>query len=232
MLKSPRRSRPRLLAASLLCTVAVAGCGSGIPPAVTVTPVAAAAAAPPEGRLPAADAADARFMSGMIVHHAQAVLMSGWAHTHGASPAVAELCERINVSQRDEIAFMQRWLRERRLAVPDADTMAQRAMVGMDRPMSMGAMGHPMLMPGMLTGPELAQLDSARGPAFDRLFLTGMIRHHQGALTMVQDLMNTPGAAQDGLVFQFASDVNASQAVEIDRMRHMLAAELLGGRSQ
>jgi uncharacterized protein (DUF305 family) len=192
--------------------------------------VAPAAAAGAPSALPAS-AADVRFMSGMIVHHAQAVLMAGWARTHGASPAVSELCERINVSQRDEIAAMERWLRERHQAVPDADTTSQRMMAGMDRAMSMPGMGS-MLMPGMLTGAQLARLDSARGAEFDEEFLTFMIQHHEGALTMVQDLMNTPGAGQDGLVFQFASDVSSGQAAEIDRMRHMLAAQLLGGSSQ
>jgi len=226
------RSRPRPLAVSLVCALALAGCSRGIRPASPAAPVAPAAAARPDSGLPPYSAADVRFMSGMIVHHAQAVLMSGWAATHGASPAVSELCERINVSQRDEIAAMQRWLGERHQAVPDADTMAQRTMAGIGGPMSMPEMGQPMLMPGMLNGTQLSQLDSARGPTFDRLLLTFMIQHHQGALTMVQDLVNSPGAGRDGLVFQFASDVSAGQAAEIDRMRHMLAAQLLGGRSQ
>lgn len=225
-----RRLRPRPLAASLVCALAAA-CSRGVRPAAAASAVAPEAAPRPGERTQPAPA-DVRFMSGMIVHHAQAVLMSGWAPTHGASRAVAELCERINVSQRDEIAFMQRWLRERHQAVPDADTMAQRGMAGMGGPMTMPAMAEPMLMPGMLTAAQLARLDGARGPEFDRLFLTFMIQHHEGALAMVQDLMNTPGAAQDGLVFQFASDVNAGQAVEIDRMRHMLAAGLFGGHSQ
>jgi uncharacterized protein (DUF305 family) len=226
-----RRCRPRPLAASLLCALLVAGCSRGGRPAATVTPVASEPAARPDGGPPAPNPADVRFMSGMIVHHAQAVLMSGWAPTHGASPAVADVCRRIWISQRDEIAFMQRWLQERRQAVPDADTMAQRAMVGMDGHMAMAA-AHPMLMPGMLNREQLVRLDSATGPEFDRLFLSFMIQHHAGALTMVQDLMNTPGAAQDDLIFQFASDVNAGQTAEIDRMRHMLAGLLLGGRSR
>jgi uncharacterized protein (DUF305 family) len=220
----------RRIVAGLISAAALAGCSRGMrPAAAAVVPVAAAR---PDSGPPPFSAADARFMSGMIVHHAQAVLMSGWAPTHGASPAVAELCERINVSQRDEIAAMQRWLRERHQAVPDADTGSQRMMAGMDPHMSMPGMAAPMLMPGMLTGAQLLQLDSARGPAFDRLFLTFMIQHHEGALTMVQDLMNSPGAGEDGLVFQFASDVSSGQAAEIDRMRHMLAAELLGGPSR
>ena len=107
---------------------------------------------------------------------------------------------------------MQRWLEERHQAVPDSDPRRQ-TMPGMD---------HPMLMPGMLTPAQLAQLDAARGPEFDRLFLTFMIQHHRGALTMVRALVDTPGAARDGPLFQIASDVSADQTTEIDRMTRML----------
>src|SRR5213592_4259469 len=148
----------------------------------------------------------------MIVHHAQAVLIAGWAATHGASPALRALCERIVVGQRDEIAIMQRWLEERHQPVPDSDPR-RHTMAGMD---------HPMLMPGMLTPAQLAQLDAARGPEFDRQFLTFMIQHHRGALTMVRELVDTPGAARDGPLFQIASDVSADQTTEIDRMTRML----------
>ena len=164
--------------------------------------------------LPAYTAADAHFMSGMIVHHAQAVLMAGWAASHGAGPALRALCDRIVVGQRDEIAAMQRWLRDRHQPAPDPDPRGQ-AMPGMD---------HPMLMPGMLTEEQLAQLDSARGPDFDRLFLTDMIQHHRGALTMVRALVDTPRAARDGQLFQVASDISADQTAEIDRMTRMLDA--------
>jgi uncharacterized protein (DUF305 family) len=159
-------------------------------------------------------AADVHFMSGMIGHHAQAVVMAGWAPSHGASDAVRVLCERIVVAQRDEIAFMQRWLRERHETVPDADPQGH-TMPGMD---------HPLLMPGMLTPAQLAQLDGARGPEFDRLFLRFMIQHHQGAITMVEQLLSVQGAAQDGPVFRFAADVNVDQTTEIDRMNRMLDA--------
>ena len=141
-------------------------------------------------------------MSGMIGHHAQAVTMGGWAPSHDASESVRTLSARIVVAQRDEIAFMQRWLRERREPLMD----------------------HPMLMPGMLTPAQMAQLDSAKGPEFDRMFLTFMIMHHQGAITMVNQLLAAPGAAQDGTVFRFAADVNADQTTEIDRMTKMLDA--------
>ncbi len=192
-------------------------------------PSPAAAAPAPIGGLAPFTAADVAFMSGMIAHHAQAILMASWAPTHGAGPALRELCERITVSQRDEIAFMARWLGERRQHVPDTSAgggtgSAGAAMAGM-------AMGEPALMPGMLTAGELARLDSARGEAFDRLFLEDMIQHHTGALTMVQQLLGHPGAAQDGQVFQFASDVNADQTAEIGRMRRMLAVLTFGARS-
>jgi uncharacterized protein (DUF305 family) len=159
-------------------------------------------------------AADVHFLSGMIGHHAQAVLMAGWASTHGASAAVSVLCERIVVAQNDEIAFAQGWLREHNEFVPPADPRGH-VMPGMD---------HPMLMPGMLTPEQMAQLDAARGREFDRLFLTFMIQHHQGALTMVAQLLAVPGAAQDGPVFRFAADVHADQTTEIDRMNRMLDA--------
>src|SRR5438270_12550955 len=115
--------------------------------------------------------ADQHFMQGMIPHHAQAVLIAGWAKSHGASPDVQRLCERIVVAQRDEIALMQQWLRDRGLTVPDAtDTRMH---------MQMNGMTHDMLMPGMLTDEELAQLDKKRGVDFDRMFLESMMKHHQ-----------------------------------------------------
>ncbi|HEY7192287.1 MAG TPA: DUF305 domain-containing protein [Gemmatimonadales bacterium] len=156
--------------------------------------------------------ADVHFMAGMIGHHAQAIQMAGWAPSHGASQSVRALCERIVVGQTDEIAMTQRWLKEHGEFVPPADPRGH-IMQGMDQP---------MLMPGMLTPQQMAQLDSARGPEFDRLFLTYMIQHHQGAITMVQQLLAVPGAAQDGPVFRFASDVNADQTTEINRMKLML----------
>ncbi|HEY6156619.1 MAG TPA: DUF305 domain-containing protein [Gemmatimonadales bacterium] len=163
---------------------------------------------------PAYTAADVHFMTGMIAHHAQAVLIAGWAATHDASPALRALCDRIVVGQRDEIAAMQRWLRARHEPVPDADPHG----------VTMPGMDHAMLMPGMLTDEQLARLDSARGTDFDRLFLTDMIQHHRGALTMVRALIDVPRAARDGLLFQVASDISADQTVEIDRMTRMLDA--------
>ena len=166
-------------------------------------------------RAPYSDA-DIEFMSGMIPHHAQAVLIAGWAGSHGARPDVRVLCERIVVGQRDEIATMRTWLRDRGQVVPDASATHHR--------MKMNGVEHDMLMPGMLTPEELARLDKARGPEWDRLFLDAMIRHHQGALKMVDDLYGAHGALQDEDVFKFVSDLYADQMTEIERMQKMLAA--------
>jgi len=159
-------------------------------------------------------AADAQFMTGMIAHHAQAVLIAGWAPTHGASREVNTMSERIVVGQQDEIALMQRWLRARGEPVPDPASPHE-MMPGMD---------HGAPMPGMLTAEQLAQLDEARGADFDRLFLNDMIQHHMGAIVMVNQLFATEGAAQDETTFRLASDVYADQTTEIDRMQKMLAA--------
>ena len=165
-------------------------------------------------------AADVRFMSGMIGHHTQAIQMASWAATHGASPSVRTLAERIINAQRDEIATMQQWLRDRQQPVPEATPTGMK--------MVMDGMEHTMLMPGMLTEEQMKQLDAARGKDFDVLFLTGMIQHHQGAVQMVKDLFDSYGAAQDDLVFKFASDVNVDQTTEIARMQRMLVAIKLG----
>ena len=165
-------------------------------------------------------AADVHFMAGMIGHHSQAILMAGWAPTHGASPMVRTLCDRIINAQRDEIATMQQWLRDRQQSVPEASPMGMK--------MVMDGVEHTMLMPGMLTEEQLKQLDAARGKEFDQLFLTFMIQHHRGAVQMVKELFGSYGAAQDDLVFKFASDVQVDQTTEITRMEQMLAAIKLG----
>jgi uncharacterized protein (DUF305 family) len=167
------------------------------------------------GRLPFSDA-DVEFMSGMIPHHAQAVIMAGWAPSHAARRDVAVLCERIVVGQRDEIAMMRQWLADRGQEVPDATSTRHK--------MTMNGTTHEMLMPGMLTDEEMAELDRARGPEFDRLFLIGMIKHHQGAIDMVDKLFKSYGAAQDETIYKFASDVYADQSIEIDRMHEMLGS--------
>jgi uncharacterized protein (DUF305 family) len=200
-----RVSRPAI-AAWLVVAALGAGCASGPRSQLHTTP-------PGLGRLPYSDA-DVDFMSGMIPHHAQAVIMAGWAPSHGARKDVAVLCERIVVAQRDEIAMMQNWLRDRGQTVPDATSTRHK--------MKMNGMEHEMLMPGMLTDEEMAELDRARGPEFDRLFLLGMIKHHQGAIDMVDVLFKSYGAAQDETVFKFASDVYADQGIEIERMNQML----------
>jgi len=128
--------------------------------------------------------------------------MAKMAPTHGASAAVQTLAGRIINAQNDEIALMQNWLRDR----------------------NQPAQGMDMLMPGMLTDEQMKQLDQARGRDFDKLFLRGMIQHHQGAITMVQQLFATPGAAQDDAVFKFANNVNVDQNTEIHRMQQMLLA--------
>lgn len=203
---------PPLLAAVLGVGVAT-GCGGAARGGGTaLTPAAMAAA--DRGIAPYTDA-DVQFMAGMIPHHAQAVLIAGWAETHEASPSLRILCRRIVVAQRDEIATMQSWLRERGQTVPAADATHHR--------MSMNGMEHDVLMPGMLTAAELAELDRARGVAFDRLFLTAMIRHHEGAVTMVDRLFGANGG-QEETVFKLASDIYADQTTEIDRMEKMLAA--------
>jgi uncharacterized protein (DUF305 family) len=197
-----------------------AACSSALHSAATSTGPTQAGAPRTPAELAAANhghppfvAADVNFMSGMIGHHAQAVLMASWAPTHGASPAVQRLCERIGVAQTDEIKFMQTWLRDRNQEVPPADPRGH-VMPGMG----------PMLMPGMLTPEQMKQLDAARGVEFDRLFLTFMIQHHRGALTMVETLLGSYGAAQDEAVYKFSSDVTADQSTEIERMNLMLAA--------
>lgn len=171
--------------------------------------------------------ADVDFMQGMIIHHAQAVVMSDWAASHGARSNLQLLCKRIALSQRDEITMMQHWLQDRHLAVPDPLHMLHdeagpvHDMSGMGMPgMDMG--DHPMMMKGMLTAAEMHQLDAARDTAFDRLYLTGMIKHHEGALDMVAKLFTTPGAGQQSEIFAFATDVDASQRAEIARMEAIL----------
>jgi uncharacterized protein (DUF305 family) len=160
--------------------------------------------------------ADIEFMDGMISHHAQALLMASWAESHGASPTMRTLTERITNAQKDEIVAMQKWLRDRHQPVPEPNPH------GMT--MDMGGMQHEMLMPGMLTEDQLKQLDAARSKEFDRLFLVFMIQHHQGAVTMVNNLFATNGAAQDITVNKMASDISADQTTEIERMQKMLAA--------
>ena len=166
--------------------------------------------------------ADVEFMQGMIAHHGQALAMAALAPTNGAREDVSILAARIDVAQRDEIAMMQRWLRQRGETVPDPTSphaMAGHGMPGHD----MSAMsGSASLMPGMLSAEQMAQLRAAKGPEFDRLFLTFMIQHHEGAVAMVRKLYGSQGAAQDTELWRLASDIEADQDSEIARMRQML----------
>ncbi|HET9003371.1 MAG TPA: DUF305 domain-containing protein [Gemmatimonadaceae bacterium] len=223
---TPSSTRPRI--AALVIAIAAAACRSASGPAPAASPAPAPSAAAEQSERAAIEkaradsarypytAADVHFMQSMIGHHAQAIHMANWAPGHGASRSVQILAERIINGQGDEIRTMQQWLRDRRQQVPDAHTMGMK--------MSMGGVEHVMLMPGMLTDAQLAELDATRGPQFDRLFLTYMIQHHRGAVSMVKELFGTQGAGQDETVFKFASDVNVDQSTEIARMEKMLAA--------
>jgi uncharacterized protein (DUF305 family) len=158
--------------------------------------------------------ADAEFLQGMIAHHAQAIAMSVLMPSRSHNGPLNSLAERIIVSQKDEIKMMRRWLLEHGAPAPDP-------------------LGHPehpehsehhdhALMPGMLTDEEMARLKAATGTEFERLFLLGMIKHHEGAITMVTALYGTPGAAQDAVVYTMATDIEADQRAEIARMRTLL----------
>ncbi len=206
-----------------------AACAGNPPPAVSPPP--SPTVAPSNARDPAAvadsirnsfTAADVEFMEGMIHHHAQALVMAGMIPTHTSNGPLQVLGGRIIVGQNDEIAIMQNWLRDNGQAVPEPDTTAVGAHA------MHGGHGEQELMPGMLTADQMAQLDAARGPEFDRLFLTFMIQHHRGAIVMVDQLFDTFGAAQNDLVFKIASDIGADQTSEIDRMQSMLRDLVFG----
>jgi len=151
--------------------------------------------------------ADVQFMQGMIHHHAQALDMTALVPDHSNRDAMKRLALRIQLSQDDEIGMMQKWLQARGKEVP-----------GVHAHHISGA----ALMPGMLTAGQMDRLAKAKGPEFDRLFLEGMIQHHGGALTMVHDLLATPGAAQASDIFAFTSDILSDQQAEINRMQSML----------
>jgi uncharacterized protein (DUF305 family) len=163
-------------------------------------------------------AADVTFMQGMIHHHAQAVEMAGLLKTRSTNDAMQLLGKRIEVSQTDEIKMMRNWLLERGEDAPDP--LADMAMPGMHHDMEMDK----HMMPGMLTPEQMDQLAATKGVAFDKLFLELMIQHHEGALTMVKELMASPGAAQPSNIFEFTSDIVADQSAEIQRMRAMRGA--------
>jgi uncharacterized protein (DUF305 family) len=192
--------------------------------------------------------ADVHFMEGMIHHHAQAIVMARMAPSHGASASIRTLCARIINAQTDEIHTMQQWLRDRHQPVPEVDStgamvMAHDSGMAMHHDMPGMHMGQPTgapgstsatgsmeMMPGMLTPAQLQQLARAHGEEFDRLFLTDMIQHHRGAITMVNELFSTDGAGQDQTVFKLASDVQVDQTTEVARMQRMLAQLGLSGQ--
>jgi uncharacterized protein (DUF305 family) len=170
--------------------------------------------------LPPASPFDVKFMQGMIMHHAQAVEMTALIESHTENKDLRTLGARISRSQSAEIEFMKRWLEARgestSMAMSEGPGMPGMAMPGMN--MS----SHQMLMPGMLTAKQMDALRKAKGEEFDRLFLTGMIQHHSGALVMVKDLFDNGGAGQDAELFNFTTDVDSGQRAEIRIMQTML----------
>jgi uncharacterized protein (DUF305 family) len=167
------------------------------------------------GQAPRYTPADVEFMQGMIAHHAQALEMVALVPERTATESIRVLAQRIDISQRDEIRLMRSWLTARGQAAPDPAAAPGHHAGG----------GHEMLMPGMLTGEQMARLGAAKGAEFDRLFLQLMIQHHQGALTMVKTLFGTQGAAQEIPTFRYASEVDTDQRFEIERMQNLLARE-------
>jgi uncharacterized protein (DUF305 family) len=167
------------------------------------------------GQAPQRSQADVEFMQGMIMHHGQAVEMTDLIPSHTENKEIRSLGARIGLSQADEMKFMKRWLRAR--GEPVAMTMSMPGMPEMDK--SGGSMP---AMPGMLTSRQMEALRQATGAEFDHLFLTGMIQHHNGALVMVKQLFDTPGAGQDAELFDFATDADNSQRAEIGIMQDML----------
>jgi uncharacterized protein (DUF305 family) len=159
--------------------------------------------------------ADADFVTGMISHHAQAIVMANLAPGRAEGRSVQVLCARIINAQTDEIVIFQQWLEDQGLPVPEARPMPTKVL--------MNGMEHEMMMPGMLTEAQMSELEQSTGVDFDRNFLTFMIQHHEGAVTMVNQLLASPGAAQDEMVFKFASDTYADQTAEIERMQQMLS---------
>lgn len=235
----PSHGRAWRLVAAGWMTVAITACGTTAQrPAPAGTPAtapepadaperadsadSAARGTSPEsgttGDRPAYTEADVRFMQGMITHHAQALVMTALVPERAGSEGLRLVAERIEVSQRSEIALMQNWLRERGEAVPVADTLLHRDPAGAES----------KRMPGMLTHEQLMRLANASGEKFDRLFLEFMIQHHEGALVMVGTLFGSAGAGQAPEIFSFANEVDSVQRMEIRRMRAMLEKRTAG----
>lgn len=164
---------------------------------------------------------DVKFMQGMIMHHSQAVEMTAMMPSRTHNKDLLAFGKRISISQSDEMKYMKQWLEDRGKPVEMEHDMGHMDHSKMDHSkMAMPPMH--MLMPGMLTPEQMKALAAATGPTFDRLFLTGMIQHHGGALTMVDDLFKTPGAGQDAQLYDFATDVDNTQRAEINIMQGML----------
>jgi uncharacterized protein (DUF305 family) len=211
----------KLIIAALLCSLPATEGYARQAAADSVSVVQPGAPGTPSKRLPSSTAgvapqssqADIEFMQGMIMHHAQAVEMTGLIPAHTENREVRALGARIGLSQTDEIKFMKHWLVARGAPV----SMEMPGMPEMD---NSGKQMH--AMPGMLTPEQMAALREANGAEFDRQFLTGMIQHHTGALTMVKQLFDTPGAGQDADLFDFATDVDNTQRAEISIMQDIL----------
>ena len=225
---APRLSMRTTIRAALLGILAIAGCasprarGSGDLSNAEIEAIYAARRDSARNRF---TDADVRFMSGMIGHHAQAIVMSELAPARTTSQSIRILAARIINAQKDEIALMQRWLRLRNQTVPAAGAGSASAHDAHDaHDAHAGAQPDHAAMPGMLTPAQLDELRNSRGTDFDRLFLRFMVQHHRGAVTMVQKLVATDGAVQDEDAFKIASDIQADQITEIERMQLMLKA--------
>ncbi len=214
-----------MAAAALMCFLSPPVCArqadSKAPPVVVQpgAPGRPTRTLPPSTRatLPPGSPKDVEFMQGMIMHHAQAVEMTALIESRTENKELRLLGARISKSQADEMKFMRRWLEARGEPVsPPKHDMPGHDMPGHDMP------GHHTLMPGMLTPKQMDALRKAKGAEFDRLFLTGMIQHHNGALIMVKELFETAGAGQDADLFNFATDADSGQRAEIKIMQTML----------
>lgn len=225
---------PSLVAGALIaCLFAVSVCAQQAEPAKPVVVQPGAPGQPTRtlpastrATLPPVSPADVRFMQGMIMHHAQAVEMTALIASHTENREIRTLGDRISRSQTDEMKFMKRWLETKGQPASMAASHGSHGSHGPE--MHRADMpGHDMLMPGMLTAKQLDALRKANGKEFDRLFLSGMIQHHKGALVMVKELFDTAGAGQDAELFNFATDVDSGQRAEIRVMEKMLGEKLL-----
>ncbi|MGH8838194.1 MAG: DUF305 domain-containing protein [Jiangellaceae bacterium] len=206
-----------LLAA--LALVVVAGCSSDedepdAPPVVQLGPPGETGTPLTDDEIAELDdaqytEADVAFVQGMISHHAQALVMTDLVADRTGRDDLPQLAERMDVSQRDEITQMERWLEDRGEDVPDASAGHHH--------------GDGELMPGMLTDDDLARLEAASGRDFDELFLLYMIRHHEGAMMMVAELLSSDDGGQESDVFRLAQHIDSDQNVEIARMKSLLA---------